>query len=139
TGLTNVTTDIDFHGFGFFGGLDFERYSSETGFSIYGKGTGSLMAGEWKASYTQTNQFGGGVIRNDYEDFHATPVIEAELGIAWAACGGHLRLHSGLMMSGWYDAVSTRSYVSGVRSGQLTNVGETMTFSGLVAGATWRF
>lgn len=139
TGLTNVATDIDFNGFGISGGLDFETYSCRTGLMLYGKTLASLMAGEWNATYDQTNQFGGGVISNRYEDFHATPVLDAELGVRWMGHKRHLVLSTGFLMSAWYNTVSTRGYVDAVRAGQLTDIGETMTFSGLTSRVEWRF
>ncbi|QEG43570.1 Lpg1974 family pore-forming outer membrane protein [Roseimaritima ulvae] len=139
TGLTTVTTDIDFDGFGIHGGLDMERYSCETGLFVYGKGMASLMAGEWNANYRQVNQFGGGVVANDYEDFHATPILEGELGMGWMNNGGHIRFQLGYMMSGWYEAVSTRGYVDAVRANDLLDIGETITFSGLTTRLTVMF
>ncbi|MFG0260977.1 MAG: Lpg1974 family pore-forming outer membrane protein [Novipirellula sp. JB048] len=139
SGLTHVTTDIDFEGFGISGGLDFETYSCTTGLMLYGKTMASLMAGEWKASYDQRNQFGGGVISNRYEDFHATPTLDAELGVRWMGPQRHLVLSSGFLMSAWYESLTTRSYIDSVRDGRLTDAGETMTFSGLTARAEWRF
>ncbi len=138
-GLTSLRTDVDFDGFGLTGGLDFERYSPRSGLSIYGRTLASLLAGEWDASYRQTNQLGGGVIANRYEDFRVTPVLEAELGLAWTSPQDRCRLHAGMQISGWYDSISTRSYVDGVRNGTLTGVGETITFSGLTTGMEWRF
>ncbi len=139
TGLTNVTTDIDFDGFGLTGGADFETFSCTTGLSMYGIAQASLLAGEWNATYDQTNQFGGGVIANRYEDFHATPVLDAELGLRWTGPKRHLRLSSGLLMSGWYNTLTTRSYIDSVRAAQLTDAGETQTFSGLTARVEYRF
>lgn len=138
-GLTSLRTEVDFDGFGISGGLDFERYSSRSGLSIYGRTLASLLAGEWDASYRQTNQFGGGVVANTYEDFRVTPVLEAELGLAWTSPRRRLRAHAGMRVSGWYDAVTTRRYVGAVRSGALTDFGETMTFSGLSTGLAWRY
>jgi len=131
-GLARVTTDIDFEGFGISGGLDLERYSCKTGLFIYGKGLASLMAGDWEATYRHENlQIGGGVIANAYEDFHATPTLEGEIGLGWMNPGGHIRLQTGMMMSGWYESVSTRGYIDAVRNGNLIDIGETITFSGL--------
>lgn len=139
TGLTSLDSRIEFDGFGISGGLDWERFSPRSGLSIYGRGMAHLLAGEWDASYTQRNQFGGGVIANRYEDFRLTPVLEAEIGLAWSPVPDRCRLHAGMMVSGWYDAVTTRSYIEGVRSGRLTGVGETLTFSGLTLGMDLRF
>jgi len=132
TGLTTVQTDIDFEGFGINGGLDLERYSQKTGIFIYGRGMASLMAGDWKASYRQTNEnVGGGEPANNYQDFHATPVLEGELGLGWMRPCGRIRLQAGYMMSAWYESVSTRGYIEAVRDANLVDIGETITFSGL--------
>lgn len=139
TGLTNVATDIDFDGFGITGGLDFERYHCRTGLSLYGKSMLSLLAGEWTADYEQVNQFGGGVIANGIEDFRITPVAEAELGLKWSCLENRLSVHGGLLVSAWFDSMTTRSYIGGVRSGQIQDIDETMTFSGLTTGVAWRF
>ncbi len=139
TGLTTVTSDIDFDGFGIHGGLDMERYSCETGLFIYGKGMASLMAGEWNATYRETNQIGQELVANNYEDFHATPILEGELGLGWMNNGGHVRLQLGYMMSGWYESVSTRGYIDAVRANDLLDIGETMTFSGLTTRLTVMF
>lgn len=139
TGLTNVATDIDFDGFGITGGLDFERYHCRTGLSLYGKSMLSLLAGEWTADYAQVNQFGGGVIANGIEDFRVTPVAEAELGLKWTCLEGRLSLHGGLLVSAWFDSMTTRSYIEGVRSGQIQDINETITFSGLTTGVALRF
>jgi hypothetical protein len=139
TGLTNVSTDIDFDGFGITGGLDFQRYHCRSGFSVYGRSMLSLLAGEWAADFSQTDQLGGGVIANSIEDFRITPVGEAELGLRYTCLNGCLRLHGGLLITGWYDAMTTRSYIAGVRSGQFQDISETMTFSGLTTGLGWYF
>lgn len=132
TGLTTVDTDIDFEGFGINGGLDLERYSQNTGLFIYGRGMASLMAGDWKATYRQTNTTtAGGVPANNYEDFHATPILEGELGLGWMRPCGRIRLQTGYMMSAWYESVSTRGYIEAVRDANLVDIGETITFSGL--------
>jgi hypothetical protein len=99
----------------------------------------SLLAGEWAADFSQTNQLGGGVIANSIEDFRITPVGEAELGLRYTCLNGCLRLHGGLLITGWYDAMTTRSYIAGVRSGQFQDISETMTFSGLTTGLGWYF
>ncbi|MFG0290156.1 MAG: Lpg1974 family pore-forming outer membrane protein [Rhodopirellula sp. JB044] len=138
-GLTDVTTDIDFDGFGLTGGLDLKRYSCETGLYIYGQGMASLLAGDWKADYRQANQFDGGEARNSYEDFHATPILEGEVGLGWQSRTGCVQLQSGYTMAGWYSAVTTRGYVDAVRSGNLIDVGETITFSGLTSRLTIQF
>jgi len=77
---------------------------------------GSLLHGKWTGAYRQTNQFGGGVIANVYEDNRVTPVAEFEVGLGWQSKTGGLRLTTGYLSSAWIDALSTRTYVDAVRS-----------------------
>ncbi len=139
TGLTNVRTDIDFNGFGILGGLDGERHSSHSGFLVYGKAIGSLLAGDWQADYRQTNQFGGGVIATHYEDYRVTPVLDTELGFGWQSKGGRLRVTTGYLFSTWFNAVTTRDYIESVRTAQMLNLDDNLTFSGLTFRTELRF
>ncbi|MCG8652446.1 MAG: Lpg1974 family pore-forming outer membrane protein [Pirellulales bacterium] len=138
-GLFSVESDIDFDGFGLMAGLDFERYSCNTGLSIYGSAVGSALAGEWNADYIDIPQLGGGQVANDYKDFRVTPLLELELGLAWQSKCGRARVNAGYMTSAWYDSLSSRAYIDAVRLGRYIDVGETITFSGLVLGGELRF
>jgi hypothetical protein len=139
TGLDTVNVDVDFDGFGIMFGIDGERRSCQTGLMIYGRGVTSLLAGDWTGSYAQVNQFGGGIVANDYEDYRVTPVLELELGLGWSSKCGKCRATVGYMTSAWYDAVSTRTYVDAVRNTDYINIDETITFSGLTTGIEARF
>lgn len=139
TGLVGNDIDVKFNGFGLLLGLDGERRSPCTGLMVYGRGLSSFLAGDWKGSYVQANQFDGGVVANSYEDYRVTPVLELELGFGWRSPCGRCRASVGYLTSAWYDAVSTRQYVDAVRSNDYVNVEETMTFSGLTAGLEANF
>jgi len=106
---------------------------------VYGRGLSSFLAGDWKGSYVQTNQFEGGVVANSYEDYRVTPVLELELGFGWRSPCGRCRASVGYLTSAWYDAVSTRQYVDSVRANNYVSVDETITFSGLTAGLEANF
>lgn len=138
-GTTTLDTKINFDGFGITGGLDFERLSQRSGLSLYGRSMASLMAGDWNAHYRQSNDLALGVIANNYEDFRVTPVLEAELGLAWTSPQRRCRCHVGMQVSGWYNAVSTREYTDSVRQGMYSDINETVTFNGLTLGGQWRF
>ena len=138
-GTTNVTTDIDFNGFGILGGLDGMRYSTDTGLLVYGRAFGSLLAGDWTANYRQTSQFGGGVVANDYRDFRVSPVVDTELGVGWQNCNGRFRVTTGYLFSTWFNAVTTRDYIQSVRTASLLNMDDNLTFSGLTLRADLRF
>ncbi len=139
TGLTTVTTDVDFDGLGIIAGLDGERHARDCGLFVYGKAMGSLLAGNWQADYTQVNQFGGGVIANKYEDFRISPVTDAELGLGWQSCCGRVRVSTGYLFSCWFNAVNNRDYIQGVRTGNLLELDDSVTFSGLTLRSELRF
>ncbi|MEZ6086852.1 MAG: Lpg1974 family pore-forming outer membrane protein [Pirellulaceae bacterium] len=139
TGLVTVGTDIDFNGFGLSAGLDAERRSCQSGMLCYTKGMASFLGGEWSGAYRQTNQFGGGVVANQFEDFRITPVLEAGLGIGWQSDSGCIRATVGYTAQAWYNALTTRSYVNGVRNGNYTDLDESITFIGLTSQLELRF
>jgi len=139
TGNVTVDTDVDFDGFGMLLGLDAQRRSPGSGLMIYGRGVTSFLAGDWRGDYSATNQFGGGVVANDYEDYRVTPVAELELGFGWQSKCGRCSATVGYMTSAWYDAVSSRQYINSVRNDSYVDVDETITFSGLTAGVEARF
>jgi Legionella pneumophila major outer membrane protein precursor len=139
TGLTTVSTDIDFDGVGILLGADGERRSQCCGGLIYGKLLGSLLAGDWRADFRQTNQFGGGVIANHFEDFRVTPVFDAELGFGWVSRSGAIKLTAGYLFSNWFNAISTRDYLRNVRSGALEDMADVLTFSGLTSRLELKF
>ncbi|NND99211.1 MAG: TonB-dependent receptor [Pirellulaceae bacterium] len=139
TGLVTADVDIDFSGFGILFGLDAERRSCTTGLLCYSRGVASFLGGDWEATYRQSNQFGGGVIANDFEEFRITPVLEAELGIGWQNDCGSLRATTGYMASAWYNALKTRSYIEGVREGAPEYDDESIGFIGLTSRIEYRF
>lgn len=133
TGLVTVDTDVDFDGFGLLLGVDGERRSGRTGLMCYGRAQSSFLAGNWRGSYTQSNQISAGVVGNKYEDYRVTPITELELGVGWRSCCGRFRASVGYLTSAWFDAVSTREYVNAVRNNNYNSVDDTITFSGLTA------
>ncbi len=139
TGLVTNTTAVDFNGFGMLFGLDGERRFKHHGLSMYGRGISSFLAGNWTGNYNQQNQFGGGVIANEYEDYRVTPVAELELGFAWTHHCGRWRANVGYMTSAWYNSVTTRQYIDAVRNTDYVSLDETITFNGLTAGIEGRF
>ncbi len=133
TGTVRNDIDVDFNGFGMMFGVDAERRSPCTGMMVYSRALSSFLAGDWRGSYVQTNQFGGGVVANEYEDYRVTPVLELELGLGWRSQCGRCRASVGYLTSAWYDAVSTREYVDSVRRNDYVSIDETITFSGMTA------
>ncbi len=139
-GLTSVATQIDLDGVGIHLGLDGLKRRAGTGLLLYAKGDVSFVGGEFKANFTQTNQFGGAaVVRNELADYRVVTILESELGLGWESCGGRLRVTSGYAISGWLNTLTTGSYIDGVQDGSYTDLSETLTFDGLVTRLELRF
>lgn len=139
-GLTTVRTDINFDGFGVGFGLDGERRSSHSGLLVYGKGSASFVSGEFKADFRQTNQFGpNSVIGNSLVDYRVVSILQTELGMGWQSECGRFRVTAGYQFAGWFNSLTTGSYIEGVQAGQYHDLNETITFDGLVSRVEWRF
>jgi Legionella pneumophila major outer membrane protein precursor len=138
-GLTTVDANVKFHGFGIAGGLDGERRSVHTGLLAYGRVMGSLLAGNWKSDYRQSNQFNPGVIGNNFEEFRVSPVIDTELGFGWRTADDGFRVTAGYLFSSWLHAINNRDYIQAVRDSRLFGLDNSMTFSGLTFRTELRF
>ena len=139
-GLTTVDTQIGFDGAGIRFGLDGVKRRPGTGLLLYAKGDVNFVGGEFQATYRQMNQFGGGaVIGNNLDDYRLITIADAELGLGWESAGGRLRVTGGYAVSGWFNALTTGSYIDGVRTGAYNDLGETLTFDGLVTRLELRY
>jgi len=139
-GLTNVRSEINFDGFGIGFGLDGMRRSAYSGLLIYGRGSASFVAGEFKADYRQTSQFGSNsIVGNTLVDYRLLTILQTELGLGWQSQCGRVRVLAGYQFAGWFNALTTGSYIPGVQARQFNALNETITFDGLVSRVEWRF
>jgi hypothetical protein len=136
-GMTFVETAVNFDGAGIRFGLEGERALGRTGLLLYGKSAASLLGGNFRASYSQVNQFNGLEAQNDWDDSRVVPIGELELGLAWSGCDGFVRLSAGYYFACWNNVVTTPDWVNGVQNLNFTDVGQdehdSITFDGLVA------
>jgi len=132
-GLRTINTAISFDGFGIGFGLDGIRRRPGTGLLAYWRGSASFVSGEFKANFRQTSQFvPNGVVGNDLEDFRVLTILQAELGAGWQSQSGRIRLTAGYQFAGWFNTLTTGSYILGVQNRQFDNLNESITFDGLV-------
>ena len=138
-GESSVETDIDFDGLGV--RLGFEgRWSSGKNLHFYGRGIANFVGGEFKADYTMTSQIGSEeTIRSSVEDYRVMAILDAEAGVGFTCRGGKLRLLAGYQVSGWFDAITTSEFIAGVHQHSFDNMGDELTFSGLVLRAELRY
>jgi len=133
TGLTQTNTHISFDGFGIGMGLDGMRRSAYTGLLVYGRSSASFVSGEFKATYRQLSQFGpNSVVGNNLVDYRVLTILQTELGLGWQSACGRVRVTAGYQFAGWFNSLTTGSYIPGVQNRQFNNLNETITFDGLV-------
>jgi hypothetical protein len=139
-GFSTVATEINFDGFGIGFGLDGMRRSAYTGLLIYGRASSSFVAGEFKADFRQTTQFGPNIaLGNTLVDYRLMTILQAELGVGWQDEAGVFRTTLGYQVAGWFNALTIGSYIPGVQNRRFDDLNETITFDGLVARIEVRF
>lgn len=137
-GTTTVDTNIDFEGGGIRLGLEGERaVSAGRALRVYGKAVASVLAGDFRASYRQTNQFNGVEAFTDWRDSRIVPILESEVGVSWNSCTDRVRLSAGYYFAAWSNVVTTPEYINAVQGGNYVDVGQdaedNVAFEGLVA------
>ncbi len=130
-------TDIDFEGGGIRVGLEGERYASNCGLMVYGRGAASFVAGEFRAHYER------GIFPDmesvDWKAGRIVTMLDLEVGVGWTSSNGLLRVTGGYMVSGWFNTVKTDKFIEAVESNNFVGLGDTLTFDGLTARAELRF
>jgi hypothetical protein len=139
TGVETVVTDIDFDGVGLRVGLEGERYVGSGRLWVYGKTAASLVAGEFRTSYTQSRSFDPTIVDTTWEAGRIVPILDLEVGGGWTSACGTWRLSAGYVFSAWYNTVKTDEWIHAVQQNNFLNLGDTMTFDGLVARIEGRF
>jgi len=139
TTIEDVSTRIRFDGGGIRTGLEGEWRSATTGLLVYARGLASFVAGRFRSSFTQQDNFAGVVVNTSQKDDRIVPILDLELGLGWRGPRDHLRLSAGYLFSAWYNVVSTPEFIRAVHGAQFDNVSDTLTFDGFVARAEVRF
>jgi hypothetical protein len=139
TTIETVDSEIRFHGGGIRVGLEADWRSKQTGFLVYSNGYGSIVAGEFKSSFTQQDNFLGTVVSTSREDGRIVPILDLEVGLGWQSAAGHIRFTAGYLVSAWLNVVSSSEWIEAVQTSQYDNLSDSLFFDGLVARAEFRF
>ena len=93
-----------------------------------------MMSGRFRSRYGMLNSTTDTVLAEaNWMDDRIVPNVEYELGIAWTSCGSHLRLSTGYMFSHWMNVVTTPEFIEAVQENEYVDVGDTMSFNGVVS------
>ncbi len=136
----NAATNIDFNGIGLKLGLEAERFYTTVPLKLYAKGTTSLLAGEFEATYQQTVQNNSNYgVNTGWEAGRIVPTFDLEIGGGFYLPEGRLQATIGYVFSAWTNVVKTEDWIHGVQTNDFRDMGDTITFDGLVARVEGRF
>ncbi len=138
SGAHSVSTDIDFDGVGARLGLETLRYSRR-GLNAYCRGYGSLLVGDFSATYDQRNTFDQSVVATAWKAGRMVPILDLEMGLGWTSASGYWRFSAGYLYSAWFNTVTTDEFIKSVQSNNFVGLDDGITFDGLVARIESRF
>jgi hypothetical protein len=139
-GVEAVATDITFDGGGIRLGLEGERYArGGSGLMVYGRGLASFVAGDFQGRYMMGTGADPTIVDTTWEAGRIVTILDLEAGVGWTSPRGRVRLMVGYMLSAWLNAVQTDEFIQGVRANNMVDLGDGLTFDGLVARAAIRF
>ena len=135
-----TTSNIRFDGIGLRTGFDGRHRIGCGGFSAYGNGFLSVLFGDFNSNYTQTNALTTATLAaNNWESARVMPILEYEVGLSWTSCSGCWRIGAGYYTAFWFNSVTSPQYIQAVQNNNFVKLGDTITFTGLVAHAEVRF
>jgi hypothetical protein len=138
-GTIDTASEIKFDGGGLKAGIDGESVFGG-GFSVFGRLTGAAMSGRFRSRYGMLNSTTDiALAAADWSDDRIVPNVEYELGLAWTSAGSHLRLSTGYMFSHWMNTVTTSEFIEAVQEDDYVDVGDTLSFDGVVTRAELRW
>ncbi|TWU24501.1 Lpg1974 family pore-forming outer membrane protein [Bythopirellula polymerisocia] len=140
-GQIDTRTEIDFDGGGLIFGLDGERRCGCSGLSLYGKINVSPMTGRFHADYSMQNVSTEVLLAlADWQDDRITTLLDYEAGLAFT-CGNCdcFRISAGYTVYQWFNAVTTDSFINGVKADNYEDISGPLSFSGLVTRAEFRW
>jgi len=139
-GQINTGTAIRFEGGGLRFGLDGERRFGCSGWSVYGNANVSPMTGRVHADYAMQNESTDVLLaRASWKDDRIVTMLDYEAGLAWTGPCNRWRFSSGYMVSHWFNAVTTDTFVDAVRNDNYVDVEGPLSFSGLVSRVEFRW
>jgi hypothetical protein len=138
TGTEHVETDIDFYGAGGRFGL-FGEMAVNPNWRLYGRGTGNLIAGEFRADYFQGQNYDPQVVDTHWHGGRIIGIWDLEAGVKRTSRCGNYSINVGYMFSAWTNTLQTDEWIRGVHDNSPIGMDDTMTFDGLVARFDARF
>jgi len=139
-GVRILDTTINFDGAGPRIGLQGERQIFPCRkWTVFGRGVANFLAGEFRSTYRQFNEtFTLVEAETAFSEDKIVSLLELEVGVAWHSEEGHVRIWGGYMINAWLNTITTSDWIQGVQNENYQDLGDTMTFDGLMAGLELR-
>jgi hypothetical protein len=135
-----VATDIDFTAVGMHMGLEAERhFCCRIPAMMYTKGFASLLAGEFEASYLQSEVASMPAVNTIFKADRLVPKFDLELGMGLSTPKGCMRATIGYVFSAWCNMIKNEDWIRAVQTNNFKDLGDTITFDGLIARIEGRF
>ena len=138
-GSQSVATDIDFNGLGVRLGLEGERFRHKSRCFFYGKTYVNFIPGEFNAKFDQGQAFDASVVDTLWEAGRLVSIWDLELGLGHICKSERWSMSVGYSFSAWTNVVKTDEFINAVQTNNFLDLGETMTYDGLVARLEGRF
>lgn len=108
------------------------------GFSLFGRGAGSVMYGRFDSQLVETNLSGVQSIVSVRDEYgQALPVLEAAAGLSWRYRG--VELSVGYEITDWINAGDRSAFVDGNDEGLYSPSSTDLLLEGLFARCVWTF
>jgi hypothetical protein len=139
-GTRATSTSIEFAGGGPMAGIDAVRRIDASGFSVYGRALAAALMGEFDSRYLMVRTSDSTVLAEAvWTDDHIVPMLEYELGLAWTSPLAHFRFSVGYLANHWFNVVTTPVFIDAVQDNNYVDVSDTISFTGLVGRAEFRW
>jgi hypothetical protein len=124
-----VSSPIDFDGAGLrLGGEG--RWNVGWGFSLFARGSGSLLVGDFRTSLVETNDNGATTNVNVTDNFEKmVPVLEVGIGIGWQY--RNFQASAAYEMANWFGMVDSPDFADDVAQGKLIRRTSDLNIEGL--------
>lgn len=136
--VDSVSSNVDFDGAGLRLGLDAEHHIRH-GLYAYGRANASFLAGEFDATYLNT-QSGAYVSSADFNTARLVTILDLEVGAGWQA-SQNCRFSAGYLVSGWFNSVTNADWIDGVRdnNNHFADMSQAITLDGFHIRGQWWF
>ena len=120
-------------------GLEGERFRHKSRCFFYGKTYVNFIAGESNAKFDQGQTFDASVVDTLWEAGRIISIYDLELGFGHVSKSGCCSWNVGYSFSAWTNVVQTDEFINAVQTNNFLDLGDILTFDGLVCRLEGRY